>query len=263
MLQDAVVGDARYRPSPVFGVLLAATVIVGVLLWRGEELGGAGVFIFVVLGWILSLTAHEFGHAIVAFFSGDTTVADKGYLTLDVRRYADPTTSLIFPVVILIMGGIGLPGGAVWINNGLIPSATNRSLVSAAGPFASGLFAALCLLPLKFGLFDGANELFIIGLGFLGWIQVIAMLFNLIPMPGLDGYGIIDPHLSESARRAVAPLRRWGIFIIFALFLMPQFSGIRQNFFDLTNWITEALGGDTAFSARAIGWREFRFWENR
>ena len=65
---------------------------------------------------MISLCLHEFGHAIVAYHCGDRTVRDKGYLTLDPLRYTDLQYSILFPLLIMALGGIGLPGGAVYIN---------------------------------------------------------------------------------------------------------------------------------------------------
>ncbi len=255
----SVVGQDRFTPSPVFGALVAATVVVGAMLWRGAELGGFGVFLFVLLGWTLSLTLHEFGHAIVAYIAGDRSVADKGYLTLDVRNYVDPGTSLIFPLIILVIGGIGLPGGAVWIQMGAIRSAAMRSAVSAAGPAASAACAVLCLVPIRLGLFDRADPLFLVAMGFLGAIQVIALLLNLIPIPGLDGFGIIEPHLSPQTRAQLRPLRQYGFMILIAAlwFVEP----VSDAFWGLTEWLSDLLGGEGSGLLRSLGWREFRFWE--
>lgn len=74
------------------------------------------VAIFVCLGWIISVCLHEFGHAIVAYWGGDTSVKDKGYLTLNPLKYTDINLSLTLPLIFLLMGGIPLPGAAVYIN---------------------------------------------------------------------------------------------------------------------------------------------------
>lgn len=220
---------------------------------------GVTMFLFVVTGWILSLALHEFGHAVVAYIGGDRSVVEKGYLTLDVRKYVDIKTSLLFPIGILILGGIGLPGGAVWINTGAIRSPVMRSLMSAAGPAASGACALLCLVPVRLDLFEA--EWLVIGLSLLGWIQVIAMVFNLLPIPGLDGYGIIEPHLSQQTLRAIAPYRQYGIMVvIIAIWFIPP---ARDAFFGVTDSLTEVLGGADAVLNRSRGWFEFRFWENR
>lgn len=246
------------RPSPVFIALCAALVAFGFALHTGNDLGGTATFLFVVVGWILSLTLHEFGHALVAFVSGDVSVAAKGYLTLDVRRYADLSTSVIFPVVVLLIGGIGLPGGAVWINHGLIPSKLNRSFVSLAGPAMSLICALICLAPIRFGLFDSASAPLAVAIGFLGWIQVIAFILNMLPIPGLDGFGAIEPFLSQQMQRAILPLRSYGMMILFfAILFLPV---VRDQFWALTDWASKALGGETINVARYLGWQEFRFW---
>ena len=82
------------RPSPIFFGIVALAVFGGALAYYADPSGSkgmrqAGVFILVLAGWVVSLCLHEFGHAIVAYLGGDYTVADKGYLTLDVRKYAD------------------------------------------------------------------------------------------------------------------------------------------------------------------------------
>ena len=66
--------------------------------------------------WKAQVALHEFGHALVAFWGGDRSVVDKGYLTLNPLKYTHPFLSLVLPMLILVLGGIGLPGGAVYIN---------------------------------------------------------------------------------------------------------------------------------------------------
>src|SRR5262249_31347327 len=71
------------------------------------------VFPFVLTGFLISLCLHEFGHAFVAYHCGDTTVGEKGYLTLNPLLYTDVQYSILFPILIMAIGGVGLPGGAV------------------------------------------------------------------------------------------------------------------------------------------------------
>ena len=72
-------------------------------------------FAIVLFGWIFSLCLHEFSHALVAYYGGDYTVREKGYLTFNPLKYTHPVFSIILPLVFLLLGGIGLPGGAVYI----------------------------------------------------------------------------------------------------------------------------------------------------
>jgi hypothetical protein len=94
-------------PSPLF--LLLAKVATG-------PARTAGIVLLVLGGWAVALCLHEFGHAVTAYRGGDRLVRAKGYLTLDIRRYTDPVMSLLLPLVLLALGGIPPPGGAVWIN---------------------------------------------------------------------------------------------------------------------------------------------------
>ena len=66
--------------------------------------------------WVFSVCIHEWGHAFVAYHGGDYTVKDKGYLTLNPIHYTHPVTSILLPALFMMMGGIGLPGGAVYID---------------------------------------------------------------------------------------------------------------------------------------------------
>ncbi|MEM8810038.1 MAG: site-2 protease family protein, partial [Cyanobacteria bacterium P01_G01_bin.38] len=91
----------------------------------------------VFAGWVISVCLHEFGHAVVAYFGGDTSVKDKGYLTLNPLKYTNPGLSFMMPLLFLLLGGIPLPGAAVYINQGRLKNRLWKSAVSAAGPLAS------------------------------------------------------------------------------------------------------------------------------
>src|SRR5438552_3895506 len=92
-------------------------------------------FIIVTVLWVFSVCLHEFGHAWVAYQGGDYTVREKGYLTMNPLRYTHPVYSLLMPVIFMMMGGIGLPGGAVYIEHHLLRSRAWETGVSLAGPF--------------------------------------------------------------------------------------------------------------------------------
>ncbi|MEL7158611.1 MAG: site-2 protease family protein, partial [Actinomycetota bacterium] len=165
------------RPSLAFFVVVGATAGGAWLCTSVIDGRGWPLFVFVLAGWILSLIFHEFAHAVVAWRGGDLSIPSKGYLTLDPRLYADPVTSIALPLFFLIVGGIGLPGGAVWINRAALRSRGTASLVSLAGPATNLAFAAVCLVPLSVGLIDPeAQPLLAAGLGFLGFLQIVAFV---------------------------------------------------------------------------------------
>jgi hypothetical protein len=130
--------------SVTFLALIAALLGVAMLMEALPAYGRYLVFPFVLVGWLISLCLHEFGHAIAAYRSGDRGVLDNGYLTLDPLRYTDLQYSIFWPLIFLAIGGVGLPGGAVYVNMHAIRGPADRALVSAAGPLAT--LAVLILL---------------------------------------------------------------------------------------------------------------------
>ncbi len=106
-------------------------------------------FLIVIVGWIFSLCLHEFSHALVAYYGGDTSVREKGYLTFNPLKYTHPVYSLLLPMVFLLLGGIGLPGGAVYIEKWRLRSKRWESAVSLAGPTANLVLAVILAIVLK------------------------------------------------------------------------------------------------------------------
>ena len=197
------------------------------------------VGIIVCFGWIFSLCLHEFGHAIVAYWGGDTSVKNKGYLTFNPLKYTDPGYSLVLPLLFLLMGGIGLPGGAVYINHHKLRNRWWQSAVSAAGPSANITIALILAIPFwifnDYDLLDSnrvnSELLWSSSLAFLVYLQIFAAIFNLLPLPGLDGYGIIEPWLSQSLQVKFNGFRKYSTLVIIGLFwFVPSFNYFIFNF---------------------------------
>lgn len=243
------------RISPWFLLLLAVAVGGGYLTTLGTSgpLLTTGVVLLVLGGWAVSLCLHEFGHALTAYRGGDRSVRDKGYLTLDIRRYTDLGLSFVLPVVFLLLGGIPLPGGAVWIEHGAIRSRAARSAVSLAGPatnlvLGALLTAAVAFTPMAAGL--------AVGLSCLALIQVLAFVLNILPVPGLDGFGVLEPYLSTPARLLAARVRPWAPIVLF--FLLIGVPGVLAVFFSLAYAVFGAIGGSPYLAA--LGYQELLFW---
>jgi Zn-dependent protease len=229
------------RPSPIFLAILALTAVGGVLAWlaadAAEPLAYAGVFIFVIAGWVVTLCLHEFAHAFTAWRFGDHDVEVRGYLTLNPLKYAHPLLSIGLPVLILAIGGIGLPGGAVYVRTSWMTKG-QKSLVSLAGPLVNFVFAVL-LLVLTAVLREPEHSMFWAGMAFLGFLQVTAFVLNMLPVPGLDGYSVMEPYLSPETQRALQPAKQWAFFILLFLLLAP---GINQGFWDIVLWLFDFSG---------------------
>jgi Zn-dependent protease len=233
--------------SPVFIGLLAITAGVGALLWF-DVLPAAGpilTIVFVTAGWITSVCVHEFGHALVAYLGGDRMVVGHGYLSLNPLRYTNILLSIVMPVAFLLLGGIGLPGAAVYINHSAIRSRLWDSAVSLAGPAGTllcGLVIAIpFFIPNHFDWMAG-HLAFFAALAFLGFIEAIALVLNLLPIPGLDGFGIIRPWLPYSAQDLANRFGQGAIFAVFiVLFFVPSVS---HAFFQAVLQVTSVAGID-------------------
>jgi Zn-dependent protease len=228
--------------SPVFLALLGTTAAAGALLWF-DVLPAGGPFItilFVTAGWIASVCVHEFGHALVAYLGGDRMVVAHGYLSLNPLRYTNILLSVVMPVAFLLLGGIALPGAAVYINHSAIRSRLWDSAVSLAGPAATLLCGLLVAIP-----FLIPNHLewmvghvsFFAALAFLGFVQAFALVLNLLPIPGLDGFGIIRPWLPYAAQDMATRYGQTAIIGVFILlwFVPPVAHAFFQSILQVTN----------------------------
>jgi Zn-dependent protease len=244
--------------SPTALILLAAWLASGAALWLTDALRGPLTFAFVLIGWLLSVMAHEFGHAITAYAGGDHTVAEKGYLTFDPLRYLDSVTSVLIPLIVLALGGIGLPGGAVYLRLDLIRSRLWRSAASLAGPAATlvvllVLTAGLALLHRVVPDRQGLSA----AVAFLAFVQATALIINLLPIPGFDGYGVLRPFLPPAL---AAPLGRVEpvIFLGFIALLFVS-SGVAGALFGAAADLAGAIG--VPRDQVVAGYGAFRFWK--
>jgi len=233
--------------SPVFLGLVALTAGAGALLWFDVLPAAIPIVtvVFVTAGWITSVCIHEFGHALVAYFGGDRAVVAHGYLSLNPLLYTNIVLSIVMPVAFLLLGGIGLPGAAVYIDHSAIRTKLWDSAVSVAGPIGTMLCGLLIAIP-----FLIPNHIewmvghiaFFGALAFLGFIEAFALLLNLLPIPGLDGFGIIRPWLPYSAQDFAI---RFGQGAIIAVFIVLFFVPVVANaFFGAVLQVTNVVGID-------------------
>ncbi|MEJ2864164.1 site-2 protease family protein [Actinomycetospora flava] len=239
------VSRLRSPVSPIFLVLVALTAAGGALTLLPSE--GAiigGTVLLVLAGWAVSLCLHEFSHALTADRCGDHSVRALGYLTLDIRRYANVGLTLVLPLLFLILGGIPLPGGAVWIQRAALRSRPAISAVSLAGPVANLVLAALISLALAL---TAPPLPLAAALAFLGLIQILTFVLNLLPVPGLDGWGVIDPYLPWRTRQGAARIAPYApLAIILLLFLLPGASAV---LFAVSDALSSLVGGDSTLAA--------------
>ncbi|TET55280.1 MAG: site-2 protease family protein, partial [Anaerolineales bacterium] len=150
-----------------------------------------GRLIALVMLSLTSMPVHEWAHAWVAYELGDDTAARRGRLTLNPLAHIDPIGSLM-----LLFAGFGW-GKPVPINPYRLRGnlRVSRALVSVAGPFSNFVLAMLAAIPFRMGWLDGdittASFIFAeILLDFI-WINLILAVFNLLPIPPLDGSRVL------------------------------------------------------------------------
>jgi Zn-dependent protease len=213
---------AALRPSAIFLGLLGILVGSGVLLAASpsERLVQPLTILFILSGWIACLCIHEFGHALAGYLGGDRSVIGRGYLSLDPRNYTHPLLSIVMPVAFLLMGGIGLPGGAVLVERDQLRSRRWDLAVSVGGPLGT----ALCLLLLSTPFLLAPDAWMTEGNIFLwaalaGLVKLLAivLILNLLPIPPLDGFRILAYWLPEHVAERAFALGWMPIFFLYML----------------------------------------------
>lgn len=217
------------------------------------------VFIIVTVLWVFSVCIHEFGHAWAAYCGGDHTVREKGYLTLNPIHYTHPVYSLLMPVVFLLLGGIGLPGGAVYIERDRLRSRGWETWVSLAGPAMQLPLIAVISAAFKLGwVQNDPQSLAAVSLGFLLQLEVSSLILNLIPVPPLDGFQAIAPWLPADVREKLYAASNQTMWVLFlALWFVPP---LNEALWNLVYWISGSLGVHPYVGH--VGWKLFRFWMN-
>jgi len=240
-------------------VLVAMLGVGGWLATRSEN-ETAGVVIFVLGGWVFSVSAHEFGHALAADLGGDRSVRDKGYLSFNPLVYTHVLLSIVMPVLFLLIGGIGLPGGAVYIERHRLRSSGWNAIVSAAGPIASLMVAFIMSLPFLLRIVDFRMIVSQPGLwgalSLLVTLNISAVLFNLLPIPPLDGFGVIAPWLPPDLRDRLYSLGFLGLWLIILAFL--YFDPLSELFWTTVYDIGRSVGIDPVLAYDGL--TRFMFW---
>ena len=193
------------------------------------------VFLAIIAALVFTLSVHEFAHAWVALLLGDRTAERMGRLTINPLAHLDP-----FGFLMILIVGFGYAKPVPFNPYNLRDRRWGPALIAAAGPLSNLLFGAICAF--MYGrLFTvlGPNNLLILVLWFLGHINFALMLFNLIPLPPLDGskalLAVID---GPQYARARLFLETQGPMLLIGLILMDSFLG-----FGVFGWISNFSDG--------------------
>lgn len=163
---------------------------------------------------LFSAVVHEVMHGVVAEKLGDSTARDEGRITLNPIPHIDPFGSILLPGFLLLINSPIIFGAAkpVPVNfNNLRPQKWGMTLVSLAGPLSNLALAVLLILPLKFGLLSGpVADIWLKAV----IINIVLAVFNLIPIPPLDGSKVLASALPMRAMHWILSMEQYGFFLV-------------------------------------------------
>lgn len=186
-------GPGGLDPLLVMGLLILLLAffngtLIGPVRNAGRDPTG---FVFWIIAIVLGITVHEFMHAYAAHRLGDDTARLLGRLSLNPMAHLDP-----FGTLLLVLAGFGY-GKPVPFNESRLRGSLAVSAVALAGPLANFALAALCAIPVRFGSAVAVGDLYDVLLRTIVFWNCILGLFNLVPIPPLDGanivYGLLPP----------------------------------------------------------------------
>ncbi len=187
------------------------------------------VVVFVTL--VISITIHEAMHAFAGYWLGDDTAKLEGRLSLNPLRHIDPYTTLILPIVTLVVFKVPLLAAKP------VPFNPNRvkyeeygaALVGLAGPFSNLVMAVVGAGLVQ--MLNGNVALGIVNaLVIFVQVNVALFVFNMIPIPPLDGSRALYAVAPEPVQDFMASLERYGVLLIFGLVLLiPGFGVLLVN----------------------------------
>jgi Zn-dependent protease len=173
-----------------------------------------------------AMVIHEYAHAWTAYRLGDATAKRAGRMTLNPLKHIDPFGTVALPVILAVLRWFGSPflpialAKPVPVNfMGLRHPKRDMMLVGLAGPAVNVVLAVILSLILRFDLPAGLRELAVLAI----FINLILAVFNMVPIPPLDGSRLVLGLLPPKLGLLYSRLERYGILIVFALLPLGLF----------------------------------------
>ena len=192
------------------------------------------LFLIVALAFIVAITIHEASHAIVATWLGDDLPRLQGRVTLNPLRHLDPLGTIMIAIA---MFGWGRP---VMVNPYRLRFGVHRgmALVAGAGPLSNLLLAAVLTPTARELLSTGQVGLSTSAILLIIQLNIVLAIFNLLPLPPLDGFSIVVGLLPPERAAQLEGARRYGPGLLLGLFLaiaiIPGMTGIITG---PSNWV--------------------------
>mgnify|MGYP003984511567 CR=1 FL=1 len=186
------------------------------------------ITIFFIVAIIFSAIIHEYMHAWMANYLGDPTAKNQGRLTLNPIVHIDPVLTILMPIVTMLLAGFPFGGAKPVPFNpyNLRDKQYGPAKVALAGPAANFVTAISFGLILRF--FPMPSEMFATMLYIIVYVNVLLMVFNLMPIPPLDGSKVILPFLPANAQLMMMRMEQFGLFLVYGMIflLFPVIAGI-------------------------------------
>ena len=205
------------------------------------------VFLYSASAWVLpavtAITLHEAAHGWVAWKLGDDTAKRAGRVSFNPARHVDPFGTLVLPAILLVMKAPFLFGYAkpVPVNFGRLRQPRRDMIwVAAAGPGINVAMAYLAALLMYATLLfpDIARPWLIENLKNAVLLNVVLAVFNMLPLPPLDGSRVVLGLLPRPLAVPYAKLERYGMAIIIGLLIVPPLIGAQMGMkLDLLPWL--------------------------
>jgi Zn-dependent protease len=188
-----------------------------------------GVLLFSLPILVFSVIVHECAHGVVALWRGDPTARMAGRLTLNPIPHIDPIGSVILPGLLLLQGSGWLFGWAkpVPVDHRYLHDPESDSIkVAVAGPLSNLLLATLfaAALSLSWNVFHWYHPAIQLICEWGIKINVVLAIFNLLPIPPLDGHWVVLRYLPPRVAEAYQRIGFLGIVLILVLFMVPGVS---------------------------------------
>ena len=210
------------------------------------RLDDPATIIGLLVALLVGITFHEFMHAFVADQLGDHRPRAMGRVSLNPTDHIDPVGALFF-----VIAGFGW-GKPVMVNPvALRPGRIGMAYVAAAGPLANLVVASVAAVAFRgvvlAGVAEGPNDFVWQLLFAIVQFNIILGLFNLLPIPPLDGYNLVLPFLPLDVAYTVQRYAPYGVMVLLLLVLLPQLGAGGFNplgwLFVAANAITGLLTG--------------------
>jgi Zn-dependent protease len=203
------------------------------------------VFILLAIALIEAIAMHEFAHALAADLQGDRMPRAFGRLTLNPAKHLDPLGTLM-----LLLAGFGWGKPVEFRPQALSSKRFGAAIVALAGPMmnvalavAAALVGRVMGIDFRFLIFTGDRDPFALFLLLFFSLNVLLAVFNLIPLPPLDGSRLLTIFLPPDKQRIIYFLDQYGFLILLALLLFTNFSFLRPILASVQDLLLTVVGG--------------------